>query len=116
MFISLKSTRQGKVISNICLQRHDILSYLAKCNVIVLQGGGAEPRGAVERAVFVHVQDVRECQHRRAGARAHAHLRAQGVQGSVLIVSLLSIPFGTSFALGPLSPRYNKIFLFIISF
>lgn len=48
-----------------------------------LQRGGAQPRGAVERAVLVHVQDVREREHGRAGAGARAHLGAQGVQGSV---------------------------------
>lgn len=46
----------------------------------MLQGRGAQPRGAVERAVLVRVQDVREREHRRAGAGAHARLRAQGVQ------------------------------------
>lgn len=40
------------------------------------QGGGAQPLGAVERAVLVHVQDVRQRQHRRTRAGAHAHLRA----------------------------------------
>lgn len=44
------------------------------------QGGGPQARGAVEHGVLVRVQDVRQRQHGRAGARAHAGLRAQGVQ------------------------------------
>lgn len=43
------------------------------------QRGGAEPRGPVERGVLVRVQDVRQRQHRRAGAGAHEGVRAQGV-------------------------------------
>lgn len=46
----------------------------------VRQGGGPQARGAVERGVLVRVQDVRQRQHGRAGARAHEGLRAQGVQ------------------------------------
>lgn len=55
---------------------------------VVFQRGGAQPRGAVERAVLVHVQDVRQRQHGRARARAHAGLRQEGVQGSVPIFTI----------------------------
>lgn len=58
-----------------------IIISKANPSVCVLQGGGAQPRGALARGVLVRVQDVRQRQHRRAGARAAAGLRQEGVQG-----------------------------------
>lgn len=52
-------------------------------DIALFQGGGEEPRRAVERTVLVYVQDVCEREHRRFGASVAQGLRTERVQGSV---------------------------------